>query len=144
MTRLSGGIVVGAVLLVAATACRVGFDPTTSRVATSPLGTVVRVEWSGPTNSFWSDRSELIAVTDSGLYMLHGNALVFYPIGVPARLTALDARGIGRLYLQDPEPEALADWTPYARYPFGLSDDRLQALALALGRDSIAVRSSYR
>lgn len=144
MTRLSTGIVTCAVLLIAATACRVGFDPTTSRVATTPLGTAVRVEWSGPTNAFWSNEAELIAVSDSGLYLLHGESMVFYPLGVTARLTAVDARGIGRLYLGEPNPGTLADWTPYARYPFGLTDDRLEALAEALGGDSIAVRTSGR
>lgn len=138
-TRPALGLLI--LLLVPAGGCRLGgTNPASSPVATSPHGAMLRIDWRENENHFWGDTAELLAVSDSGLHLLHGSQIVFYRFGLDARVRPRGVPDVGTLDLRDPEPEDLQILTAYARHPFGLDQGRLEALLTALGRDSVMVR----
>lgn len=128
--------------LLAISACRIGsgVDPSSSPVATSPHGTLMRIDWREDNGQFWGDRAELLAVSDSGLYLLHAGTVVFYPRGVDAVLRPIQAEGIGNLHLRSVSDLMLDSVAIYARYPFGLSPDQIDELLTVLHSDSVIVR----
>lgn len=128
--------------LLAAASCQIGGNrnPADSPVATSPHGATIHVDWRESDEGYWGDEAELLAVTDSGLYLLDGGSVVLYPFGVDAVVQAQSAPGTQPFNLDDPPDVALSVLEPYARYPFGLDRERMDGLLAALGRDSVVVR----
>ena len=80
-------------------------------------------------------------VADSGVYLLHDRAVVFYPYGAPATLRPRHAPGVRRLIdLRRANSEDLRDLAEFARHPFGLTDEQLTTLARSMGREDVIVR----
>jgi hypothetical protein len=141
--RTAGSNVVLAALLLLplfVTGCTIGHNPASSPVATTAYGAQVVVDWRGTPTSFWESRAEVVLVADSGIYLRHESTLVFYPIGVKARLRPRDAPGVGTVNLERANSEMLVDLAQYARHPFGLSEEQLKQLARSMGTDSIFIR----
>jgi hypothetical protein len=100
----------------------------------------VRVDWEGPVGEWaWPDVAELLAIGDSGVYLLHGSQPVLYPFRSSATLRTR-SRPIRRLDLRSRDDDDVEALTPYARYPFGMDDRVLEALIVALQVDSLVVR----
>ena len=130
----------GAVVL-PISACRVGGgNPASSPVATSPRGATLTIDWRESRETYWSDTAELLAVSDSGLYLLHGRHIVLYRFGSDARLRSMEAPTVETVDLREPEEQEVQDLAAYARYPFGLDAVGLARLGEALGIDSVVVR----
>ncbi len=121
-------------------ACYMGVNPERSPVVTSPAGTMVRVEWRGRDDGYWSDQGELLAISDSGVFLFQDRRVVFYPVRAPVVLRPRQAPGARRIDLTDVDDEELEKARPYARHPFGLSDARVLELARTMARDSAVVR----
>jgi hypothetical protein len=138
--RIGAALVVVLGLLVVSTGCRVGSNPAISPVATGPRGTRVDIYWRGPDDGYWERFAELVAVADSGLFLLHAASVVYYPLGAPVRMQPREAPGVGSVNLETAVPEDLGDLAPYARYPFGLDDTQIERLVEAMGRDRVIVR----
>lgn len=137
MTRL--GIVVGC-LLVTACVIRSGSNPAALDVATGPRGVLVNVDWRGSDELYLGTRAELLAVHETGVYLLHDRHVVFYPLGVSADLRPYRAHGVPTVDLRDATPVQLSEFSQYARHPFGLEAPVLQRLMDTLGQDSGLVR----
>lgn len=139
-SRMSRLLVFGCLAL-APVACRMGTNPSASPVARSPHGAMMRIDWREDHDTFWPETAELVTVADSGLFLLHPPAVVFYPFGIRARVASGQTPGVGTVNLEGPPPaEQLTALARYARHPYGLDDDGLGRLVEALGSDSIRVR----
>lgn len=139
--RCVGLLVAAALVAISACVVRAGSNPASSPVAERPHGTTIAVDWRGPERLFFGGRAELLAVADTGVFLLHdGRAVVFYPRGVDARLHPREAPGVSTLNLRDAVPVELSELGRYARHPFGLDEATLGRLMDSLGQDSLFVR----
>jgi len=125
---------------IASSACYVGTDPSRLAVARSPHGVAMRVAWLGSDAGNWGQDAELLAISESGIYLLHGRTPVLYPFGAPAILRTRSGPRFRFDLRSSIDEERLEAIAPYARYPFGLDETGMRTLLDALGGDSVVVR----
>lgn len=129
-----------ACLIVTGCVIRGGSNPAILDVAQGPRGVLVTVDWRGSNDLYVGDRAELLAVGETGVYLLHDERVVFYPLGVRASLRPYRSHGVPAVDLEDVTPLELSEISTFARYPFGLEASLLEGLMDTLGQDSALVR----
>jgi hypothetical protein len=122
--------------------CYVGHNPATSPAARGPRGVDVAIDWRGPARATWAVIGELLTIDDRGVYVVHDRFVALCPFGSPARVRSrsrprvtLDLQGV------DARDARVVALSRYARHPFGLDAEQLEALIEAMGSDSLQVRS---
>ena len=120
--------------VLAASACRWGTRVERFPAATTPFGATMAI--SGPDRRFLD--GELLAATDSGLFVARQARVIFVPF---AAIASARVAGLDQAYMLDrgkaPDAERLARLRRVSRFPQGLSDDVLARLLRAHAQDSV-------
>lgn len=123
-------------VLAGAGACRVGTNPVRSPAATSPRGMVVELRLRSGEEGIVS--GELLEVRDTALLLRTAGSIVLFPFD-----SFRDARsqpGPRRTRVRASDLADLRAWAPFARHPYGISEEQLDELLRIEGQDQLIVR----
>jgi hypothetical protein len=139
--------VLGTLFLAGGFGCYVGTDPGKSFVATSQYGIQIGLHFHTPEDQpeEWVGRPmriELLAVTEEGLLVDDGASIWLFHYGSFRSAEFLDEGGAKDLEGNPPLPDRLEMARLLSRYPYGLTDDQLEALLADRGQEGVVVRGN--
>lgn len=124
-------------LLVAAGACRVGPNPAASTAATSPHGIRVELQFGGGDEPV---AGELLEVRDTALVIRTAGSIVLFPF--TSFRSASSDPGPRRTRVRAGDADDFQAWAPFARHPYGISEEQLFQLLRLEGQDELIVWGS--